>query len=68
MLSFNFLSETAGKCPEVTATPECPPPVSQCSVDDECSGVKKCCDDGCRGTKCLNPGKHFLKIFRLDVQ
>ena len=61
MLSFKFPSETAGKCPKVIPRPECPPPVSQCSVDEECPGVQKCCDDSCGGTQCYNPGKHFFK-------
>ena len=59
MLSFNFFSETAGKCPEVTARPECPDPVSLCSVDDECPGLQKCCDDGCSGRECRDPRKHI---------
>ncbi|CAB4017797.1 antileuko ase, partial [Paramuricea clavata] len=42
----------AGKCPTAPVKPECPPPVSLCSIDDECTGTQKCCDDGCSGSEC----------------
>ncbi len=37
---------------------ECPNrPVSDCSIDVECPGNQKCCDDGCLGFKCADRGK-----------
>ena len=53
-----FRLQTAGKCPAAPAKPECPDPVSICSIDDECTGNQKCCDDGCGGTECRAPSKH----------
>ena len=51
-----FLS--AGKCPIPQIRPECPDtPSSLCSIDVECPGNQKCCDDGCLGLQCEDPCK-----------
>ena len=63
MMSF-FSFQTAGKCPTAPVKPECPPPVSLCSIDDECTGTQKCCDDGCSGSECREAGNVFVKIFK----
>ncbi|CAB3995011.1 basement membrane-specific heparan sulfate proteoglycan core -like [Paramuricea clavata] len=49
-----------GKCPFPPAVAKCPPPVSLCSVDDDCPGSQKCCDDGCAGSDCLEPQGKYL--------
>ncbi|CAB4022807.1 Basement membrane-specific heparan sulfate proteoglycan core, partial [Paramuricea clavata] len=45
-------TQKLGKCPIAPVKPECPPPVILCSIDVECRGSQKCCDDGCSGSEC----------------
>ena len=57
---FIFVLYSEGKCPVPVPGPECPAiPESLCSVDSECPGDLKCCDDGCLGFQCVGPGRLF---------